>query len=376
MNTSPLGRTALFDLHLEAGGRIVPFAGWEMPVQYAGVRAESLAVRDECGLFDVGHMGQLDVSGPEATQALNRIVSADWSKVPVGRAAYALLLNENAGVHDDIMGYRLAPERWLVVVNASRAHEDEAFLRRHLPPEIALSNRYGDQAMVAIQGPRAQELLQPLCDTDLSTLAFRDVREVQVLGRRAILARGGYTGCDGFEWMGDATTAQPLWRGLLGRGAVPCGLGARDVLRLEAGLPLYGHELNEERTPDESGVAFAVKTEKGPFVGREALLSHRAAGEAPRALRGLRMTGRAIPREGYSVRSNEQEIGVVTSGTLSPSLNAGIALALLPRELEPGDCVNVIIRNTAHAAQVVALPFVPRSTKPVVLSEMKKETAL
>jgi aminomethyltransferase len=365
MTSETLGRTSLFDSHRAAGARIVPFAGWEMPVQYTGVTAESLAVRDNCGLFDVGHMGQLDVRGPGVTDALNRIVSADWSKVSVGRAAYALLLNERGGVHDDIMGYRLADEHWLVVANASRAHGDEEYLRFHLPPEISLSNRYANQAMIAIQGPRAEELLQPLCDADLSGFHFRDVRCVQVLGRPAAVARGGYTGCDGFEWMGDAESAPLLWQKLMEAGAAACGLGARDVLRLEAGLPLYGHELDEDHLPAESGVAFAVKMAKRDFVGLPALAAL-AASPPAHTLRGLRMEGRAIPREGYAVQSNGQEIGAVLSGTLSPRLEAGIAMARLRRDFEPGAVVDVVIRGALHPAQVVPLPFVPRSTKPVL----------
>jgi sarcosine oxidase gamma subunit len=176
-------RTALFEAHLEARARMVEFAGWEMPVQYAGVRAESLGVRQGCGLFDVSHMGQIDVRGPDVGEALSRVVSADWSKVQAGRASYALLLNESGGVLDDIMGYHLSPNHWLVVANASRAHVDEEFLRHHLPPEIEVSNRYANQAMIAIQGPRAQELLDLVCEADLETFAFRDVRASKYLGR-------------------------------------------------------------------------------------------------------------------------------------------------------------------------------------------------
>jgi len=362
--TSAPRRTALFDWHRAAGARIVPFAGWEMPVQYEGVRAEALAVRRSCGLFDVGHMAQLDVRGPDAAQALNSVVSADWSRVAPGRAAYALLLNEAGGVQDDVMGYHLTPDHWLVVANASRAQSDEEFLRRYLPPHIELSNRYANQAMIAIQGPRAEEMLAPLCDADLSAWGFRDARPVQVLGSASIVARGGYTGCDGFEWMGDAQTAPLLWQKLIEAGAIPCGLGARDVLRLEAGLPLYGHELNQERTPEESAVGWAVKVEKGPFANREALLQKRASASQPaRVVRGLRMLGRAIPREGYAVRSNGEEIGLVTSGTLSPTLEAGIALAVLPPNLPLDSTVDIEIRGAAHPARIVALPFVPRSTR-------------
>lgn len=360
---SPLRRTALLAAHLESNGKIVPFAGWEMPVQYTGVKVETFAVRQNCGLFDVSHMGQLDVSGEGVTDALNAIVSADWSKVAPGRAAYALLLTENGGVLDDVMGYRLAENHWLVVVNASRAQVDEAHLRSLLPSSVQLFNRIENQAMIAVQGPHAEALLQPFCEANLSEMTLRDVHETVVLGQKCVVTRGGYTGCDGFEWMGDTTTAPLLWKKLLEAGASPAGLGARDVLRLEAGLPLYGHELREDLSPDESGVSFAVKTEKGAFFGREGLL-HRRQTPPQVALYGLKMEGRAIAREGYEVQRGGETIGVVTSGSPSPTLDANIALALLPLDLSVGNQIDVLIRNTNHPARIVALPFVPRTTKP------------
>lgn len=363
LGMSSLQRTSLFDLHRALGGKIVPFAGWEMPVQFAGVRAESLAVRGGCGLFDVGHMGQLDARGEGVTSALNAIVSSDWSSVRVGRAAYALLLNLSGGVHDDIMGYRLGEDHWLIVVNASRAASDEAWMRHLLPSSVSLRNRYENQAMIAVQGPRAEEILQPLCALDLSQMTLRDVVQTEVLGQQATVARGGYTGSDGFEWMGDAATAPLVWQVLLDGGATPCGLGARDVLRLEAGLPLYGHELGEGWTPDESGVSFAVKPAKGDFMGREALLARRAGSETKQTIRGLKMLGRAIPREGYAVLQGGTQIGAVTSGTLSPALDVGLALAMLPADLPVESVVDVAIRGALHPAQIVATPFVPRTTK-------------
>ncbi|MBW3635619.1 MAG: glycine cleavage system aminomethyltransferase GcvT [Armatimonadetes bacterium] len=359
---SPLRQTALLAAHLESGGKIVPFAGWELPVQYAGVKAETVSVRQNCGLFDVSHMGQFDVRGEGATQTLNAIVSADWSKIRVGRAAYALLLTQNGGVLDDVMGYHLSKNHWLVVVNGSRAEVDEGHLRALLPPHIELSNRYANQAMIAVQGPQSQTLLQPLCDANLGQMTLRDALETEVLGQKCVVTRGGYTGCDGFEWMGDAATAPQLWKLLLDAGAAPCGLGARDVLRLEAGLPLYGHELREDLSPDESGVSFAVKMEKGDFFGREGL-QHKRQSPPPIALRGLQMEGRAIAREGYEIQYNGEVVGVVTSGSPSPTLDANIALALVPVQLTVGNSIEVLIRNTPHPARIVALPFVARTTK-------------
>jgi aminomethyltransferase len=362
ITNSVLQRTALFETHQNSGARLVPFAGWEMPVQYQGVKGEALAVRQSCGIFDVGHMGQFDFRGTGVVEALNAIVSADWSKVEIGRVAYGLLLNENGGIQDDVMGYRLAEDHWLVVVNAGRAVEDEAHIRRYLPDHITLTNRYADQSMIAVQGPKAEAVLQTLCEENLADFAWRDVREVTILGERGLLARGGYTGSDGFEWMGSASHAATVWQTLIEAGAVACGLGARDILRLEAGLPLYGHELREEWTPDMSGCAWAVKTEKGEFVGREAILKARQV-PLEKRIRALRMTGKGIAREDYSVMKDGENIGIVTSGTLSPTLETGIALALLPIEIPVDSNVEISIRGAAHTAVVVKPPFVVHQTR-------------
>jgi aminomethyltransferase len=357
ITNSVLRRTALFETHQNCGARLVPFAGWEMPVQYAGVKSEAQAVRQACGIFDVGHMGQFDFRGEGVVEALNTIVSADWSKVEIGRVAYGLLLNENGGIQDDVMGYHLAENHWLVIVNAGRAPEDETHFRRYLPDHITLTTRYGNQSMIAVQGPQAEAILQTICEENLADFAWRDVREVTILGEHGLLARGGYTGSDGFEWMGSATQAPAVWNALLEAGAIACGLGARDILRLEAGLPLYGHELREEWTPDISGCAWAVKPEKGDFVGREALLKIR---ETPleKRIRALKMTGKGIAREDYIVMLNGENIGIVTSGTLSPTLETGIALALLPVEISVDSEVEISIRGAAHPAVVVKPPFV------------------
>jgi len=359
-SSTQLRRTALFERHRELGARLVPFAGWEMPVQYAGVIAEVRAVRESCGLFDVSHMGQLRFEGAGVTQWLNTVVSADWEQVAPGRAAYALLLNESGGVIDDIMGYRLSADAWLVVVNASRREIDQAHFVAHLPDGIEMSVGGEDAAMIAVQGAQAQDVLQKLIGESLDEVAWRDVI---LLGgaTEAVLARGGYTGCDGFEIMFNADDAPQIWDSLVACGGVPCGLGARDVLRLEAGLPLYGHELRDNWTPRESGCGRAVKTDKGEFVGRAALLEKT---ETPQTIKALRMNGKAIARDGYRVLDSlGAEIGEVTSGTSSPTLGCGIALAILPRQLEVGDEVLVEVRNATHAAQIVKPPFVARGRK-------------
>lgn len=357
-----LQRTCLFEEHIAAGGRMVPFAGWEMPVQYQGVIPEVKAVREACGVFDVSHMGQFEISGPGTTEALNKIVSADWSHVGLNRVAYALLLNEEGGVIDDIMGYRVGEETWVVVVNASRAPIDEAHFRKHLPDEVQLENNYANQAMLAIQGPKSQEILQTLIkDCDLSTVKWRDCTVAYATGNVGmLLARGGYTGSDGFEIMFFGQDAPPVWRALLEAGAMPCGLGARDVLRLEAGLPLYGHELRENWTPYESGVGFAAKINKPDFIGREALIEKQTPAHR---IRALQMEGKGIPREGYPVIWGGVHVGDITSGTMSPIVGGGIALAMLPNSMNVGDEVQVQIRNTLHPARVVKPPFVAHQSK-------------
>lgn len=355
-----LQRTVLYDSHTASGAKLVPFAGWEMPVQYSGIRDEVKAVRESCGIFDVSHMGQLWISGANATELLNRAVTNDWNTLPVGRVAYALLLNEVGGVLDDVMGYRLGEDEWLVVVNASRASEDETALRARLP-RLSLANGYGNQAMIAIQGPQAAEILDSL-DADIKAEEFkwRDCMPVAIQESNATVARGGYTGADGFEIMCDAETGLFLWQKLIEAGAVPCGLGARDVLRLEAGLPLYGHELREEWTPFESSCGFAVKMYKESFYGQAAL---RGKEKPARTIKALKMLGNAIPREGYDVQQSGEYIGEITSGTMSPTLGHGIALALLPASLQVGDRVEVKIREKLHPAEVVKKPFVPFGKK-------------
>ena len=339
---------------------MVPFAGWEMPVQYAGVIPEVKAVRENCGVFDVSHMGQLNVSGPGTTEALNKIVSADWKDLPLNRVAYALLLNEQGGVIDDIMGYRTGEDDWLVIVNASRAAIDEVHFRAHLPKEIQINNHYENQAMIAVQGPNSAALLQPLCETDLSQVKWRDCLNTTVVDTSVFIARGGYTGSDGFEIMFFGEDAPQVWRALLQAGATPCGLGARDVLRLEAGLPLYGHELDEAWTPYESGVGFVAKINKPDFIGRDALLEKQTPAHR---IRALKMEGKGIPREGYPVIRDGLQVGEVTSGTMSPTIGSGIALAMLPNSINVGDEVQVQIRNALHPAHIVKPPFVAHQSR-------------
>lgn len=364
---SDLKRTPLFDEHQKLNARLVPFAGWEMPVQYVGVLQEARACRESCGIFDVSHMGQLIVNETDDTKILNRIVSADWENLESNRAGYALLLNKHGGVIDDVMGFRLeeADDNWMIIVNASRAFEDEAQIKACFQESIesseGVSNCYNNQAMIAVQGPNAEVILQPLCDEiNLSTMRWRDVSATRIASAFGVLSRGGYTGLDGFEFMFNAEDASKVWRALLEAGATPCGLGARDALRLEAGLPLYGHELRDDLTPYESGCGWAVNMDKPDFVGKSALQNQQ---NPQRRIRALQMESRAIPREGYAVFFKGERVGEVTSGTMSPALNIGIALALVPSTIEVGDAVAVEVRGVQHAARIVKPPFVPHGAR-------------
>ena len=347
-----LQRTVLFDAHVAAGGRMVPFAGWEMPVQYGGVIPETRAVREGCGVFDVSHMARFALRGDDVADALNALVCSDWSNVPNNSATYSLLLNENGGAIDDIMGYHVNAQHWDIVSNASRVEAVEAHLRAHLPASVELENLTNKTAMLAIQGPRAFEILSAHGNLP-HPMAWRNYLGAELFNVAGQLARGGYTGSDGFEFIFPAENAVEVWDGLLKAGVTPCGLGARDVLRLEAGLPLYGHELRETWTPAESGAGWAFKPDKGDFIGREAAMR-----EPSQRIVALQMEGKAIPREGYPIVQNGEIIGEITSGTMSPTIGAGIALASSTQKLEIGDSVDVLVRDKPQSARVVKKPFV------------------
>ena len=353
METETLQRTILFDAHVAAGGRMVPFAGWEMPVQYSGVIPEVRAVREGCGVFDVSHMARFAARGADVGAALDKLVCSDWSIAPNNTATYSLLLGENGGTIDDIMGYHVSREHWDIVSNASRVETVEAHLRAHLPGSVELENRTAQTAMLAIQGPRAFEILSAHGNLP-HPMVWRNYLPAELFDVQGFLARGGYTGSDGFEFIFPAQSAVEVWDNLLKAGVLPCGLGARDVLRLEAGLPLYGHELREEWTPAESGAGWAFKPDKGEFIGREAGMR-----EPSQRIVALQMEGKAIPREGYPIAVNGEIVGEITSGTLSPIVGVGIALAASKVKVAIGDSVEVLVRDKPQAARVVKKPFVP-----------------
>ena len=359
----PPRETALVDVHRALGARLIDFAGWLMPVQYAGILEEHRAVRERAGLFDLSHMGELFVEGDDAGDALAAALVTDPRTLAVGRAHYSMICAPDGGIIDDLIVYRLGSERFLVVANAGNAAVVSDELAARLAGwKAVLDDRSLATSLVAIQGPRAAGILGPLTDVDLGSLKYYAIAEGQVAGIPALVARTGYTGEDGFELFVDWAKGPAAWQVLAeaGRSAdvVPCGLGARDTLRLEAGMPLYGNELDRQTTPFDAGLGRVVKLEKpGEFVGRAAL--ERAQREGPsKRLVGLRVTGRGIARHGYGVIAGERATGVVTSGTQSPTLGYPIAMAYVaPGDGEPGTMLDVEIRDQRVAAEVVPLPF-------------------
>jgi aminomethyltransferase len=362
MGSEDLKRTPLYECHAELGARLVPFAGWEMPVQYAGVIEEHRAVRTTAGLFDVSHMGEVRVKGPGAESFLQRLTPNDVSKLAPGRAHYSGLLTEQGTYVDDLLIYRLAPEDFLVVVNASNAPRDFEWIASRAEGQAEVTNESDRWALIALQGPKAKEILEPL-SPGASELRYYGFRQGEVDGRPALISRTGYTGEDGFELYVDPEHAPALWRRLLEAGAAPAGLGARDTLRLEAAMALYGHEIDETTTPWEAGLAWVVKLDKGDFLGRDALVAQKETG-LPRKLVGFEVEGRGIARQGHAVLSGEggQPVGTVTSGTWSPTFEKALGLAYVPPDLAaPGTPLTLDVRGRQLAARVVEAPFYRRA---------------
>jgi glycine cleavage system T protein (aminomethyltransferase) len=350
-SSQTLKRTPLFDRHVAAGAKLVPFAGWEMPVQYEGVRQEHLTVRRNCGMFDVSHMGEIETGGPQALELLQRLLSNDVDKIRVGGAQYSVLCREDGGVLDDLFTYRLAPDRFLTVTNAANHDKDLAWFHAHAGQfDAEVTNAHGRFAMLAVQGPRAREIVQAMAD---SPLPERMTAARRTLNGRSMLVCGtGYTGESGVELLCDPADAPTLWDELLRRGAVPCGLAARDTLRMEVCFHLYGNDLMEERGPIEAGLGWCCKEDTG-FIGSEAVRAVRAAGPRER-MAAFKMSGPGIPRQGNPVVDG----GEVTSGTLSPCLGVGIGMAYVPAErAEPGTELAIDVRGKIREARVAARPL-------------------
>jgi aminomethyltransferase len=361
-----LTTTPLAERHAQLGARLIEFGGWLMPVQYRSIIEEHRTVRERVGLFDLSHMGELFVEGADAGEALARALVSNPPALAVGRAHYSMLTAADGGILDDLIVYRLAESRYLVVANASNAElVSDALAERMAGFKAVLDDGSLATGLVAVQGPRAVDVLGPLTDVDLGALRYYGIAEGHVAGIEVLVARTGYTGEDGFELFVDWNRTAELWDALMpgveGAGGSPIGLGARDTLRLEAGMPLYGNELDRTTNPYEAGLGRVVKLDKpGDFVGRVAL---EKAGPGPRTrtLVGLVMEGRGIARHGYPVHAGERRTGVVTSGTQSPTLGSPIAMAYVaPADAEPGTMVEVEIRDQRVPARVVPLPFYKR----------------
>jgi aminomethyltransferase len=358
--------TPLHDRHVGLGAKLIEFGGWLMPVQYSGILEEHRAVRERAGLFDLSHMGELFVEGPDAGEALAYALVTNPPALKEGRAHYSMICATDGGIIDDLIVYRLGPERFLVVANASNAPVvSDALTERLTKFKAVLDDRSLAMALCAVQGPRSVDILRPITDVDLDGLRYYAIAEGNVAGIPSLVARTGYTGEDGFEVFVEGARAGELWNALVDAGAgfglTPVGLGARDTLRLEAGMPLYGNELDRSTNAFEAGQGRIVKLDKpGDFVGRAAL--ERVARDGPdRRLVGLVMQGRGIARHGYPVHSGDRQTGIVTSGTQSPTLGKAIAMAYVaPTDAEPGTIVDVEIREQRVAAEVVGLPFYRR----------------
>jgi aminomethyltransferase len=387
--TPPLKRTPLFDVHVQAGGRMVPFGGWEMPVQYpTGVLAEHHAVRQRAGLFDIGHMGQIRFEGPHALEFLQWVTTHDVSRLEPGAAQYSLLCDEQGGVLDDVIVYRLAQTRYLMVVNAANTDADLAWLEARLarpgrgvdPDRVAMERLSPQRTLLALQGPRATAVLRRLTAEPVGDLPTYHALEGTLDGVPALIARTGYTGERGYEIAFDGAQAPRLWRAILeagqAEGVIPCGLGARDTLRLEAGMALYSHELTRETNPFEAGLERVVRFEKGDFLGAAPLRAVQASGPR-RRLVGVQLVDRGVLRAGYPIlapagaEEGGEPVGALTSGGPSPTLGVSIGMGYVPPSLAvEGTEVRVDVRGRPLKARVVPLPFYrrPRSRRPQTAS--------
>ena len=360
--TVDLSHTALYDLHMSLGARMVPFAGWEMPIQYQGILAETRAVRSEAGIFDVSHMGRLEIKGPQASALLDWVTTANASSMRARRARYALICNEQGGIMDDVVFYRRSEVEFLLVCNASNRPHVVEWIEGWMTekfPETSMDDVTESTAMIALQGPQAVQALGNISPLDLSSLRFFASANTTAAGVEAFVGRTGYTGEDGFELTVAAKDAPDVWRTLMEQGASPCGLGARDVLRLEAGLPLHGNDIGPTTTPIEAGLDRFAKLDHD-FVGADVIRRQSEEG-VPRRLVGLNVEGRSIARSGYSLVSDGREVGSVTSGTHSPTLDRVIAMGYLDTDAATaGREIFVDIRGKLAQAAVVDLPFYSR----------------
>jgi aminomethyltransferase len=362
MTDPTLKQTPLHEEHVALGGRMVPFAGFAMPVQYpTGIVREHQAVRAAAGLFDVSHMGEFEIRGPQALDLVQHLLTNDAARLDVGQAQYTVLTSPDGTALDDCILYRF-PDHYMVVVNAGNLDKDRSwFERAAIGFDVEFADRSDSFGLLALQGPRAQAILARLTDADLDAIPFYHFAQGRVAGVDVVISRTGYTGEDGFELYAPAFDTAGLWRELLRAGEpdglIPAGLGARDSLRLEVGYILYGNDLDERRTPLEAGLGWVVKLDKGEFVGRDALVTQKAEGLRQR-LAGFVLEEKGFPRHGYEIRYRGEPVGEVTSGVLSHSTGQGVGLGYLPLEAaKPGTEIEIVIRDRPIPARVVRPPF-------------------
>ncbi len=355
--------TAFNQIHKDLGAKMVPYAGFEMPVQYAGVNQEHLIVRNGVGVFDVSHMGQFFIKGPEALELLQYIGSNDASKVKIGQAQYTCLTNEKGGIVDDLIIYRMSQDEWMLVVNASNIDKDWEWINKHNKFEVEIENRSDQLSLLAIQGPKAIEAMQSLTDVNLAEIPFYNFKVAEFAGAKdVIISATGYTGSGGFEIYFDNQYAEMMWEKVMEAGKdfgiEPCGLAARDTLRLEKGFCLYGNEINENISPLEAGLGWITKLNK-EFIGKDVIAQQKENG-IEKKLIGFKLIERGIPRQDYKILDeNENEIGVVTSGTQSPVLKEGIGMGYVKTDLaEVGNQILIQVRNKTIKAEIVKTPFV------------------
>jgi aminomethyltransferase len=358
-------KTPLYNRHIAAGGKIVPFAGYLLPVQYpSGVIAEHMAVRTAAGLFDISHMGEIILEGKDAFANLQHILTNDFSSMYDGRVRYTLMCYDNGGVVDDLVVYRINENKYLLVVNAANRMKDVEWMKAHLTGDVRFEDISDNVAQIALQGPKAPEILKKVADaSSIPQKYYTFVEKGSVGGISCLVSRTGYTGELGYELYCAPQDAERLWDLLLeagkGFGLIPCGLGARDTLRLEAAMPLYGHEMDETITPFEAGLSFGVKMDTHDFIGKKALLEK---SNPARVRVGLTVTGRGIARGGESVWINGKEVGKTTSGTFCPYLKSAVAMALVDAQnTQIGTEVELNIRGRRVSAQITALPFYKRA---------------
>ncbi|MBC1914694.1 glycine cleavage system aminomethyltransferase GcvT [Listeria seeligeri] len=358
-----LQKTPIHPNYEKYGAKTIDFGGWDLPVQFSGIKAEHEAVRTDVGLFDVSHMGEVLVEGSDSTAYLQYLLSNDIEKIKIGKAQYNIMCYENGGTVDDLVVYKITETKYILVVNAANTEKDYEWMVKNVFGNVTVTNVSSMYGQLALQGPNAEKVLTKLTDIDLSSISFFGfVEDANVAGVKTIISRSGYTGEDGFEIYMQSDDAIKVFEAIMAEGVLPIGLGARDTLRLEAVLALYGQELSQEITPLEAGLNFAVKLNKeADFIGKEALVKQKEAG-LTRKLVGIELIERGIPRHDYSVFQKDKKIGIITSGTQSPTLGTNIGLALLETPYtELGQEVEVGIRTKKIKAKVIATPFYKRA---------------